>query len=1077
MVEQEPAAGQGKAFWTAVSHAVDLTQYRPHRISAVDVARLETEGAVYYVLKQPQAKTYLRLSEPDYALWWQMDGSKSVKDLLYYNLKRYHSLPISHLSSLVATMRQEKFLHDTPTNLYQQVADQLQAREPASRGQRLLQGFLHTEVAWDGLDGYFSTLHRWTRWLFSRPMQFLLLVIIFLGGALYARLFFTQEFRLISGGLSVFTIILANIVVILLHELAHGLTVKQVGRELNRGGFLLYWGLPAFFVDTRDTWLSSNRERIAVSWAGPHSGLIVGGLTGIALSLAAQGWVTAVSPTLLTSFIFQIGFIAYLSVFVNLNPLLELDGYFILMDWLDMPGLRQRAFRYWRESVWRQRQTLKRPRAFWQKQSRNQRLYLAYGALAFVYSVYALGFALYFWQSRFAPLVGKLWTEYGWGGRALLLGVITAVVVPTVYYLIHFGWSRIQAGLEWLARHDLLARVDVLALLLGAPLLVGLPTLLLTLWLLALPYGDLAINALIWLVFLATLTTMTAIARQLPGSRFQWSVWSLTLAFGGLTLAWLNRRWFPALTNLGLILAAGSILAAGVIAWLTILPAHLETKERLLMAAFFLLGLVILLGTMMMGGRNWLLTLLILAGIIPGLIFLTPLLFNFWHSRFALPWLLLVLAVLLIPWLQFYTALYVSVAVLWLYAAALYLLLGTLTRFSRSDVTPETSASFNERQRLLDAFNHFMQAFFLSYEAVFGRRRLQTIYHEILALGPINADGPILPLAKQCQRALRHAIDRLDDLAGTPFTQQAGQAAYDSLPWLEAETLGRHVLAELPWGAQLAQGFIQARDQRRELVRQADIFAGFDQDGIDEVLAMARAWRGRAGLTMARMGQEATAFYLVQSGEVGVFHEGEQLATIEAGGYLGTMALLDAGAYLATYKTLTPVTALVIDRARFDPLLRADTTLASQVSSGAQSRHLLKQMPLFSSLSPQQLAVIDARLVEKLVQAGEVVVQAGEARSHLFIVANGRLTVQNEAGQSIGSLGPGEHFGEYALFADVPYRATLRASEESDLLLLDEATFDTLTAEYERLSHYVEQIGSARLLADRSTRGVTAVLS
>ncbi|MCZ7669121.1 MAG: hypothetical protein M5U34_18980 [Chloroflexi bacterium] len=79
MVEQEPAAGQGKAFWTAVSHAVDLTQYRPHRISAVDVARLETEGAVYYVLKQPQAKTYLRLSEPDYALWWQMDGSKASK--------------------------------------------------------------------------------------------------------------------------------------------------------------------------------------------------------------------------------------------------------------------------------------------------------------------------------------------------------------------------------------------------------------------------------------------------------------------------------------------------------------------------------------------------------------------------------------------------------------------------------------------------------------------------------------------------------------------------------------------------------------------------------------------------------------------------------------------------------------------------------------------------------------------------------------------------------------------------------------------------------------------------------------
>jgi putative peptide zinc metalloprotease protein len=1083
MVEEEKESGVGETFWTAVSEAVDPTLYKPHRVDQVEAVRLKAENVPYFVIKQAEAKTYLRLSEADYALWWQMNGSKTVKDLLFYNLKRYHSLPIGHLNSLVANMREGFFLKDKPTDLYDQAEAELQARAPASRGERLLKGFLNTEIAWDGMDPFFTTLYKWTRWLFSWPVQLILLVIIFLGVFLYSRLFIADPpvYRLISGGWSVFTFFLANVIVIFFHEIAHGLTVKHVGRELNRGGFLIYWGLPAFFVDTRDTWLSSNEERIMVSWAGPHSGLLIGGLVGIFLAGVAYLGETAVSlPVLpiLTSFIFQLGFVAYLSAFVNVNPLMELDGYFILMDWLDIPGLRQRAFRFWREDVWTGWQdVLRHPRQFWTNLNRNQRIFMAYGALAFIYSVYAFGFALYFWRSRLAPVVGILWNDYGWWGRALLLAVITAVVVPTVYYLFHYGWSRIHAGLEWLARRDLLMRVDVLALLVGVPLLIGIPALLIGIWILQLSYGEIAINTIVWFVFLTTIAAMIGIARQLPGSRFQWSVWSLVIAFSSITIAWIIRNWFPLVEELALIVAAGSVLAAGIVSWLTVQPDRLEMQERLLMATFFVAGMVMLVGTLYFGSGGWLTTLLILMGIIPGLIFLTPLLFNFWHSRFALPWLLLVLAIMLIPWLQFFPLLYVPVAILWLYAAALYLLLGVLAQFGRVKAVSEEEASFSERERLIDAFNHFMQAFFLSYEAVFGRRRLQRIYHEIIAFGPIDPDDDILTVAEQCRKTLAHAVDRLDDLAGTPFTQQAGQAAYDSLPWLEAETLGRHVLAEMEWGATLAQGFIQVRDRRRELIRQADIFAGFDEYGIDAVLAASRVWHGRSRMTIARAGEDATAFYLVESGQIGVFHEGEQLAIIEAGGYIGTMALLDDGDYMATYKTLTPVKALVLDRHRFDPLLRADTTLASQVSSGAQSRQLLKKMPLFSSLSPQQLAVIDAKLTSRRVKAGEIIVKKGEARTHLFIVANGRLEVLNESEQRIGTLNTGEHFGEYALFADVPYTATLRAAEDSELLLLDEPTFDNLVAEYERMSHYVEQIGSGRLLASRQRRGVTAVIS
>ncbi|NJN54842.1 MAG: hypothetical protein HC804_08870 [Anaerolineae bacterium] len=207
-----------------------------------------------------------------------------------------------------------------------------------------------------------------------------------------------------------------------------------------------------------------------------------------------------------------------------------------------------------------------------------------------------------------------------------------------------------------------------------------------------------------------------------------------------------------------------------------------------------------------------------------GLAFLSPMLLNFWRSRFALPWVVMALGIALLPWLLPFPPLAGPLLALWLLAATLYLLLGLLAQFTRHELPSADTGAFGERNRLVAGFNHFMAALFTSYEAVFGGRRLLAIQAEIVSAGPLDPDLSILQIAERARHALLLAVDRLDDLAGTPFTRKAGQAAYDSLPWPEAETLGRHVLARTQWGAGLAQGFIRAQDHRAELVRQADIF-------------------------------------------------------------------------------------------------------------------------------------------------------------------------------------------------------------------------------------------------------------
>jgi putative peptide zinc metalloprotease protein len=1065
-------------FWKAVETATDPTVYKPARNTAVTAARLHNREEPYYVLKEPQRKSYVRLSEEDYALWWQMNGRYRVKDLLFYSLKRYKSLPVGHLNNVIAELRQGGFLQDSPVYLYDQIEAQLQARAPESRGRRLLKGFLHTEIARGGLDPFFTRLYRWTRPFFHPIAQLLILLLVLSGGVLFALLYGEPEaasgrhtYTLTGHGyLSVLSFIAANLLVIGVHELAHGLATKHVGRELDRGGFLLYWGLPAFFVDTRDTWLSPSRQRILVSWAGPYSGLIMGGLLAWLLTAVAILTPQATS-TLWPTFLYQIAFLAYFSVLINLNPLLELDGYFILMDWLEMPGLRTRAFRFWRENLWPKLKVSASPRHFWQGLSVSERIFLFFGALAFLYSVFALWLAVNFWRLRLVPFAETLWANGFWGRLTLVL--LTAVLlIPTLYYLGLFAWSRLRTALEWLARRDLLARPDVLALLTGLPIFVGVPLV----WLLlrGLPAGNIWQPLFIWLLHLAIVAELAAVAWQLSGSRFQWAIWALAVAPLALSLGWLagNQLFWR---DLGLMMASAAVLAAGIVAWFTLNPQWLARSDRLLMGGIALGGLLTFAVMLQVEeglweeGR-WLAAAFITSCTTFGLLLLAPTLLNFWRSRFALAWLLLAIAIALTPWLLPFPPLHPAVLLLWLFAASLYLLLGLLAQFARYELPVAETAAFSERERLVSSFNHFMAALFTSYEAIFGGRRLAGIQAEMVSAGLLDLDLSILQIADHARHALLLAVDRLDDLAGTPFTRAAGQAAYDSLPWLEAETLARHVLANTQWGAGLAHGFIRARDQRAELVRQAAIFAGLDQAGVREVTAVLQSQSARKDVTLAQSGREATHFYLISEGTVGVYHNGQQIASLSGGGYFGTNALAGKGNYNFTYRTLTPTTLFTIQREAFDPLLRADTTLSQQVSSGTQTRNLLRRMPLFSSLSPQELAALDAQLQKRRVTAGEVFARQGNARSHLFIIASGSAEVfvmEDGVERIVGTLGTGEHFGEDALFANTPYHASCRARLDTELLLLDEAHFDNLVARCEQMTHYVAQMGSGRLLASQ----------
>lgn len=91
--------------------------------------------------------------------------------------------------------------------------------------------------------------------------------------------------------------------------------------------------------------------------------------------------------------------------------------------------------------------------------------------------------------------------------------------------------------------------------------------------------------------------------------------------------------------------------------------------------------------------------------------------------------------------------------------------------------------------------------------------------------------------------------------------------------------------------------------------------------------------------------------------------------------------------------------------------------------------NLLKHVSLFSGLGNRELASIATLLRERTFPAGSQVVTEGQGGAGFFIVESGTAHV-TVGGKDVGTLGPGDHFGEIALIADTPRTATITAETD-----------------------------------------------
>lgn len=184
-----------------------------------------------------------------------------------------------------------------------------------------------------------KTMLPWVSFLFSRTFLLLTVVAGLTGLTLAARQWDAVEATLQNavswqGALG---FMLALVLSKCWHELGHAFMATRYGVRVGHMGVALLVMLPMAYTDTGESWkLSRSRERLKIACAGIMAELVLAAWATLLWSFAPEGaFKNALFFLATTAWV--------MTVVINASPFMRFDGYFILCDWLDFPGLHERA--------------------------------------------------------------------------------------------------------------------------------------------------------------------------------------------------------------------------------------------------------------------------------------------------------------------------------------------------------------------------------------------------------------------------------------------------------------------------------------------------------------------------------------------------------------------------------------------------------------------------------------------------------------------------------------------------------------------------------------------------------------
>jgi putative peptide zinc metalloprotease protein len=172
---------------------------------------------------------------------------------------------------------------------------------------------------------------------------------------------------------------LLGIFVVAVHEFAHAHACKHAGGRVPAMGFALIFLTPAFYTDTTEgAVMGARSQRLVIALAGIWAELMV-------CSIATPiWWLTAPDTVVHECAYFMMMLTGIVSLIVNWNPLMKLDGYHMLCEVIGIAELKEDSTAYL--SAWVKRHIWRLPVEVPYVPKRRRPFYAIYALLSGAYS-------------------------------------------------------------------------------------------------------------------------------------------------------------------------------------------------------------------------------------------------------------------------------------------------------------------------------------------------------------------------------------------------------------------------------------------------------------------------------------------------------------------------------------------------------------------------------------------------------------------------------------------------------------------------------------------------------------------
>lgn len=315
------------------------------------VKQIEFQGVSHYVIKDPVGLTYHRLRADQYRVLTMLDGRRNLEMIRDELVREFPAISptLTDTQMLVADLHQKGLAYSVRPG---QAAARIEQKRKKRR-QKLFQGMTNILSlrlpGWDP-DRVLGAMVPWTRWIYHPVTaviasafvisSWLLLAIQF--NAFQAAL---PSFHQFFGWPNLIFLWMTLACSKIIHEFGHGLSCKMFGSECHEMGVMLLVGSPCLYCDVSDSWMLKNKwPRILIGAAGMIIEVV---LSAIAIFL---WWMT--EPGLFHYLCLNLFFVTTVTtVIFNANPLMRLDGYYMLSDFLEIPNLRPKADKLTREWI------------------------------------------------------------------------------------------------------------------------------------------------------------------------------------------------------------------------------------------------------------------------------------------------------------------------------------------------------------------------------------------------------------------------------------------------------------------------------------------------------------------------------------------------------------------------------------------------------------------------------------------------------------------------------------------------------------------------------------------------------